>query len=129
MNYAEQRQYLRASRLWAAGIVLLLLAAAALTFTSDHPGRYLTIVFWLIIAALAGSLFYTPNYLHLTVDPEKPTRWQIKIRWRIIAAVLVLGLIPARDLKYIFVLLGSAFWLAEVSQSAASAAGTASYAE
>ncbi len=41
--------------------------------------------------ALAVSLYYTPDYLQLTVNPERKVRWEIKIRWRIIGAVLSFG--------------------------------------
>jgi 2-polyprenyl-3-methyl-5-hydroxy-6-metoxy-1,4-benzoquinol methylase len=92
MRYTEQEQYLRASRVWGAVAVLLLLVLAALS-SSFVPGvpRLLLIPFAVCIAALAISLCYTPDYLYLTVDPAKPVRWQIKIRWRIIAAVLVIA--------------------------------------
>ncbi len=57
------------------------------------------IIFALVIAALAGSLFYTPDYLHLNVNLNKRMRWQIKIRWRLIAAGLVIGLLSVSSLR------------------------------
>jgi len=52
-------------------------------------------VFAAVTIALAVLLYYTPDYLHLTTNPEKSARWAIKVRWRIIAAVLFLGLLTA----------------------------------
>ena len=65
----------------------------------------------IIIAALLGSLWYAPDYLHLTVNPEKCLRWQIRIRWRLIAAVLVLGLPVTFNRKGMLVVLAAAAWL------------------
>jgi SAM-dependent methyltransferase len=120
VNYAEQEQYLRASRWWAIAIIALLLLIAAPPLCIPLLSRYSRLCYALIIAAIAGSIFYTPNYLHLTVNTEKPARWQIKIRWRIIAAVLVLGLIPARSVPQILIVLGPAAWLALVNLGAPS---------
>ncbi|HET7872656.1 MAG TPA: methyltransferase domain-containing protein [Terriglobales bacterium] len=92
MRYAEQEQYLRASRLWCAATVFLLLGIAAFwAVFFPHASRSLYAPFAISIAVLATSICYTPDYLYLTVDPAKPARWQIKIRWRIIGAVLIVS--------------------------------------
>jgi 2-polyprenyl-3-methyl-5-hydroxy-6-metoxy-1,4-benzoquinol methylase len=70
------------------------------------------LTFALVIAALAGSLFYTPDYLHLNVNLNKRARWQIKIRWRLIAAGLVIGLLCASSMRGVVVVLVSCGWLA-----------------
>jgi 2-polyprenyl-3-methyl-5-hydroxy-6-metoxy-1,4-benzoquinol methylase len=108
VNYAEQQQYLRASRWWAIAIAALLLLMPAWTLVTREASLYSRLCYALIIVAIAISILYTPNYLHLTVNAEKPGRWQIKIRWRIIAAVLILGLIPTRSLSQVAPVPGSA---------------------
>ena len=112
MNYEEQQRYLRASRRWALAIVALLLLTAAPPLWLPLFSRYSRLCYALIIVAIAASVLYTPDYLHLTVRDDKLLRWQVKIRWRLIAALLVLGLIPARSLAQVLVVLGSAAWLA-----------------
>ncbi|HKT50390.1 MAG TPA: class I SAM-dependent methyltransferase, partial [Candidatus Angelobacter sp.] len=61
---------------------------------------------------LAGSLYYTSDYLHLTVVPDKKQRWQVKVRWRIVAAVLVLGLLLSSTNQTRFLVVAAAAWLA-----------------
>ena len=117
MNYQEQQQYLRASRAWAILIVLLLLGTTFALWTPFLP-PYWRLCYALVVSAMAASILYTPDYLHLTVNREKPRRWQIKIRWRIIAAVLVLGLIPARSVWSAVGVLGAVFWLSAINLGA-----------
>src|SRR5947209_7710815 len=94
LNYREQQEYLRRSRLWAILAVVLVLGASWACLQAALPlSRSTASVFLLVVIALSASLLYTPDYLQLTVNPEKRWRWQVKIRWRIIAAVLVLGMI------------------------------------
>ena len=69
------------------------------------------IIFALVIVALAGSLFYTPDYLHLNVNRTKRFRWQIKIRWRLIAAILVIGLACSSSMRGVEIVLASCAWL------------------
>ncbi|HZD94026.1 MAG TPA: class I SAM-dependent methyltransferase, partial [Candidatus Sulfotelmatobacter sp.] len=52
-------------------------------------------VFALVAIALAVLMYYTPDYLHLSVTPDRKRRWEIKFRWRAIAAILILGLLLA----------------------------------
>jgi 2-polyprenyl-3-methyl-5-hydroxy-6-metoxy-1,4-benzoquinol methylase len=40
-------------------------------------------------------MYYTPDYLHLSVAPQKKRRWEINLRWRIAATTLLLGLLLA----------------------------------
>ncbi len=96
MNYDEQRSYLRGSRVWGAVVcaIFLGLAAACLWQTGDWRSRP-HIVFALVAIAIACSMFYTPDYLHLTITAHKPQRWQVKIRWRIAGAVAILSLVAA----------------------------------
>ena len=65
----------------------------------------------LSIAALAVFLYYTPDYLHLTVNPEKRARWAVRVRWRLIAAALITGMITASDTRGRFVVLIAVLWL------------------
>jgi 2-polyprenyl-3-methyl-5-hydroxy-6-metoxy-1,4-benzoquinol methylase len=93
MDYRKQQAYLKGSRIRGAVAALIVLSIAILClWLSVVTGGRVLSGFALVALALAGSLYYTPDYLHLTVAPEKSQRWQVKIRWRIAAAVLVLGL-------------------------------------
>jgi 2-polyprenyl-3-methyl-5-hydroxy-6-metoxy-1,4-benzoquinol methylase len=40
-------------------------------------------------------MYYTPDYLHLSVAPQKKRRWEINLRWRIAGTALLLGLLLA----------------------------------
>src|SRR5258708_21554329 len=96
MNYSEQRQFLKNSQLWASGFALILaLVTAAYVAATNVTAGSEVIIFGLIVIALGVSLSYTPAYLHLTVDPGKPARWQYRIRWRVLGAALVLGMVSA----------------------------------
>lgn len=120
MNYRDQETYLRSSRIWGAAVCLGFLAAAAATRIAAggrwHPAQ--TIVFILVAIAVAVPMYYTPDYLHLSVTPEKKRRWEINIRWRIIAAILLLGLLLATSnggrlfTLIVVALLAGANWLA-----------------
>ena len=94
MNYSEQRQFLKQSQICVVGmaVVLAILSWACMAQASAISE---VIPFTLVIIALVISLSYTPSYLHLTVNPEKAPRWQFRIRWRVIGAALILGLILA----------------------------------
>lgn len=97
MNYRDQEKFLRGSRIWGA-LVCLVFLAAAVAGRLTARGRWSageTIFFSLIALAIAILIYYTPDYLHLSVTQEKKRLWEIKLRWRIIAAVLVLGLLMA----------------------------------
>src|SRR5260221_3140793 len=97
MNYRDQENFLRSSRIRGALVSLGFLATAVavrLTFI----GRWRitqTIVFFLAAIAVAVLMYYTPDYLHLSVAPDKKRRWEINLRWRIIAAIVLLGLLLA----------------------------------
>src|SRR5712671_6988442 len=97
MNYRGQEKFLRGSRIWGALVCLGFLATAgAIRFA--FIGRWRasqTIVFLLSAIAVAILMYYTPDYLHLSVTAEKKRRWEINLRWRIIAAVVVLGALLA----------------------------------
>jgi 2-polyprenyl-3-methyl-5-hydroxy-6-metoxy-1,4-benzoquinol methylase len=93
MNYTQQQQFLMHSRLWGAtsGVVLLSLAAICWKVSGTQPSSGL-IAFALTMLALIGSVYYTPDYLGLTVKPFKKPDWQARIRWRVVAAVFVVGI-------------------------------------
>ncbi|MFI5104442.1 MAG: hypothetical protein ACHP79_05930, partial [Terriglobales bacterium] len=114
MNYRDQENFLRGSRIWGAAVCLGFLAVAASVRLAAggrwHPAQ--TIVFILAAIAVAVLMYYTPDYLHLSVTPEKKRRWEINVRWRIIAAVLLLGLLLATsNAGRVFTLIAVA-WLA-----------------
>jgi 2-polyprenyl-3-methyl-5-hydroxy-6-metoxy-1,4-benzoquinol methylase len=116
VNFTEQQKYLKGSRVWSAVCVLCAIAAAAYAWkVSGITARMPVIIFALVIAALAGSLFYTPDYLHLNVNRTKRFRWQIKIRWRLIAVMLVIGLTFSSNMRGAEVVLASCAWLAIVN--------------
>jgi hypothetical protein len=77
------------------------------------------IEFGLTALALAVSIYYTPDYLHLTVNDEKRQRWEIKIRWRLIGAVLILGLFSLSGAGSAFRLVAAAGWLTAANLLAA----------
>jgi 2-polyprenyl-3-methyl-5-hydroxy-6-metoxy-1,4-benzoquinol methylase len=111
MNYAEQQEYLSDSHTWAAGLAAALLTLATVCLrASGNPSRFAVITAGLIVAALAISLSYTPDYLHVTSNPEKGARWGIRIRWRILGAALVLGLFSASNTRDIVVVLLAIIW-------------------
>jgi len=94
MNYREQEKFLQGSRIWG-GVVCFGFLALAVATRIAAGGRWRageTVVFAMAAMAVAVLMYYTPDYLHLSVTPEKKRSWEIKIRWRIVAAVLLLGL-------------------------------------
>lgn len=112
MDYRKQQAYLRSSRLHGAVAVVIILAIAGVCAFISGTDRPRTLaVFALITSALAGSIYYTPDYLHLTVVPDKKARWQVKIRWRIVAVVLLLGLLVASTMQGRVTVLIATAWL------------------
>lgn len=98
MDYTEQRKFLRSSRIWAAALVLVLFAAvAACTKIGKISDPKLLALYAALASALAIFVYYTPDYLHLSVDPAKRSRWAVKIRWRIIAAALIISALLASN--------------------------------
>src|SRR5882724_3998079 len=97
MNYRNQEKFLRSSRIWGALVCLGFLATAgAIRFAFIGRWRITqTIVYFLAAIAVAILMYYTPDYLHLSVTPQKKPRWEINLRWRIIAAIVLLGLLLA----------------------------------
>lgn len=95
MNYREQEKFLQGSRIWGGVVCLVFLVLAVATRVAAggrwHAGE--TAVFAMATVAAAVLMYYTPDYLHLSVTPERKRSWEIKIRWRIAGAVLLLGLI------------------------------------
>lgn len=61
--------------------------------------------------AMAIFIYYTPDYLHLTVDPAKRSRWAVKIRWRIIAAALIIGGLLASNARERACVAAAIVWL------------------
>ena len=98
MDYTEQRKFLRSSRIWGAALVLLLFAAVgACIQIGKISSSKLVALYAPLASALAIFIYYTPDYLHLSVDPMKRSRWAVKIRWRIIAAALILNALLASN--------------------------------
>ena len=113
MDYRQQQEFLSFSRFWGAGCVSLLLGAATacLQRAQTLAGRQ-NIPFVLSMAVLAVFLYYTPDYLHLTVNPEKPSRWAVRVRWRLIAGALITGMISASSADGRILVLVAVIWLA-----------------
>ncbi len=98
MDYTEQRKFLRSSRVWGATLVLVLFAAvAACIQIGKVSDPKLLALYAALASALAVFIYYTPDYLHLSVDPAKRSRWAVKIRWRIIAAALIMSALLASN--------------------------------
>lgn len=97
------------------GAVSLGFFSVALAIRFVAGGRWhadQTVAFLLVAIAVAVLMYYTPDYLHLSVRPERKPHWETKIRWRIAGAVLVLGmLLASTNGGRIFVLFAAA-WLA-----------------
>jgi 2-polyprenyl-3-methyl-5-hydroxy-6-metoxy-1,4-benzoquinol methylase len=112
MNYSEQQQFFKHSRISAAALAVLLIAIAGacapIVGTLTRPS---TIALALTLLAMAISLVYTPNYLHLTVASQKRPSWQIKIRWRLAGLVLVIGLLLVPRGTGDIVVVASVVWL------------------
>jgi 2-polyprenyl-3-methyl-5-hydroxy-6-metoxy-1,4-benzoquinol methylase len=100
------------SRMWgvAAAILTLVSAVVCVRAASAHSALAST-VFLLTAAALVVSIFYTPDYLHLSVDEKKRQRWETRIRWRVIGAALLLALLSVHGLKSGLELLAAIVWL------------------
>src|SRR5947207_580691 len=115
MNCSEQQQFLTGSRMWGVimGALLLVVAAICVGAAPALSRSGVVIPFSLAVAALVGSLYYTPDYLHLTVNWTRRPEWGIKIRWRILAAALVLGLLSESTWPVIMVF--AIVWLAGVN--------------
>jgi len=98
MDYTEQRKFLRSSRAWGAALVLVLFVAVAacIQIGKISDPKWLAL-YAAVTSALAVFIYYTPDYLHLSVDPAKRSRWAVKIRWRIIAAALILSALLASN--------------------------------
>jgi 2-polyprenyl-3-methyl-5-hydroxy-6-metoxy-1,4-benzoquinol methylase len=121
MDYRDQEKFLRGSRIWGAAVSLgFFIVAMAIRFAAG--GRWhadQTIVFALVAAAVAVLMYYTPDYLHQSVRPERKPHWEIKLRWRVIAAVLVLGILLAMVNRghiaepfIVVILMAAANWIA-----------------
>src|SRR5215467_3160399 len=114
MNYREQKKFLQRSRIWGGVVCLafLVLAVATRMIAGGrwHAGE--TVVFAMVAIATAVLMYYTPDYLHLSVTPERKRSWEIKIRWRIVAAVLVFGLLLGPGLGGRLFAVFAAAWLA-----------------
>jgi SAM-dependent methyltransferase len=112
VRYREQELYFIGSRVAGALVVALVgVFAGACLKSFGIPKPVPAIEFGLIALALAVSIYYTPDYLHLTVAPAKPLNWAIKVRWRIIAAILVLGVFALSHRTGTLVLGGALAWL------------------
>jgi 2-polyprenyl-3-methyl-5-hydroxy-6-metoxy-1,4-benzoquinol methylase len=121
MNYREQEKFLQGSRIWG-GVVCLVFLALAVATRIAAGGRWRageTLVFAMVAIAAAVLMYYTPDYLHLSVTPEKKRSWEIKVRWRVVAAVLVLGLLVGSGVGGRLFVLFAAVWLAGVNWLAA----------
>jgi 2-polyprenyl-3-methyl-5-hydroxy-6-metoxy-1,4-benzoquinol methylase len=92
MQYTEQQKFLRSSRIWGMGLILVLFATVGACIKTGETSSFAWLALYAAVAsALAVFIYYTPDYLHLTVDPGKRSRWAVKIRWRIIPAALVIS--------------------------------------
>jgi SAM-dependent methyltransferase len=111
VRYREQQQFINRSRAWGAAFAVLVVATAGVVWKLWVLPISVAVAFWLTTGALAFSIYYTPNYLHLTVNEDKRKRWEIKIRWRLVAAVLLLALLSIGDFGGTVSSFGAALWL------------------
>jgi 2-polyprenyl-3-methyl-5-hydroxy-6-metoxy-1,4-benzoquinol methylase len=97
MNYRDQEKFLRGSRISGGAVCLVFLVFAGMVRLTFN-GRWRTsetAAFLLVSIAAAVLMYYTPDYLHLSVVPQKQRRWEINLRWRIAGTALLLGLLLA----------------------------------
>lgn len=108
MDYRKQAEFIWGSRLWGGFTVALLLGlAGAILFIGGLPDTPVLAGFAACIMALAASTYYCPDYLHLTVHAEKGVKWALKVRWRIIAGIAILGAALAPDLAARIAVIGA----------------------
>ena len=97
MNYHDQEKFLQGSRISGGAVCLGFLMVAGMVRLTFN-GRWRTsetVAFLLASVAAAVLMYYTPDYLHLSVAPQKKRRWEINLRWRIAGTALLLGLLLA----------------------------------
>ena len=114
MNYREQEKFLQGSRIWGGAVCLAFLVLALAT-RSAAGGRWRageTVVFAITVIAAAVLMYYTPDYLHLSVTPGRKRSWEIKIRWRVVVAVLLLGILLGSGVGGRLFAVFAAAWLA-----------------
>jgi len=112
MNYRLQRRFLTQSRIFGVTCVGLVLAAGIFCLRAAAVTETRTVAPYLLtLLAIAGSLYYTPDYLHLSVDEKKPARWVFRVRWRVMVAVLVLGLLFGTGMRGYLEVLSAVAWL------------------
>jgi 2-polyprenyl-3-methyl-5-hydroxy-6-metoxy-1,4-benzoquinol methylase len=116
VNFTEQQKYLKGSRFWSELAALIALVASFFFWSVFCiTGRLPGVVFSLVAIAIAGSLIYTPDYLHLNVNLNKRARWQVKIRWRLIAAALVISLLARPHVRGLSIVLAACASFAAVN--------------
>lgn len=95
MDYAAQQRYFARSRLLGVTAVAAALAIAltVVRYWWPGPGARVLLAYMLFCIATAASLYYTPDYLHLTVRPDKSRHWAVKIRWRIAVSLFIIGVL------------------------------------
>ncbi len=119
MDYRKQQEFLKNSRVCGISLVLVLLGIAALCLrTGGEITLSVLIAFTIANVALATSIYYTPDYLHLTIVPQKTPRWEIRIRWRVIGAALIIGLLLASSTRGRISVLIAVAWLLAANQFA-----------
>jgi 2-polyprenyl-3-methyl-5-hydroxy-6-metoxy-1,4-benzoquinol methylase len=92
MEYTEQQKFLRYSRVWGMGLILVLFGTVLACIKTGKTSSFALLALYAALSsALAVFIYYTPDYLHLTGDPRRRSRWAVKIRWRIIAAALIIS--------------------------------------
>jgi 2-polyprenyl-3-methyl-5-hydroxy-6-metoxy-1,4-benzoquinol methylase len=95
MNYRDQEKFLQGSRISGGAVCFgFLVVAGMVRLTFSGGWRTIeTAAFLLASIAAAVLMYYTPDYLHLSVAPQKNRRWEINLRWRIAGTALLLGLL------------------------------------
>src|SRR3954469_7097037 len=93
MNYEQQQEYFARSRFASFYVGASLLIFGWWFAWND----YMRIGIGLIATAISATMLYVPDYLRLTVIPNKGARWQSMIRWRLIIVVLLAAIIFARQ--------------------------------
>jgi 2-polyprenyl-3-methyl-5-hydroxy-6-metoxy-1,4-benzoquinol methylase len=76
-------------------VCVLVVGVAIASVVISGPAPRVLVGFAACVLALAASLYYCPDYLHLSIHRDKGAKWALKIRWRIIAGIAIIGLLTA----------------------------------
>jgi hypothetical protein len=114
VNYNEQRAFLKEYRMASIAFTAAVIVVEIIQYLigSHTPGPRQIAVNALLTTALLYAIVYLPKYLHLTIETHKKFFWNVRIRWILIAILLVCGLFLAdRSAQYKELIMGTGLLL------------------